>query len=261
MPGEVAETAFGEFSALDLVKPAVLQEQDVMSCLSKWGMINSISLRAFSYRKSYHRLQAMDILGDMFNSPNVQQYMQVQAAANITCQPSLSGQTSVSFEAVPASVTNMSLFDRLTECGILRKDGVIIKCMEDYIDGFQVSDKLRDMLLSTESDNAELYNSRERAELLFCIFEHLCLGGAMNQFEDSIDAYLRVAKLIYKDLVSVHRNAATNQVEVSSAVYRVTAVSPGQLFPHKGKNNFCYVSIDTHKRQCRMLYHAYTPFW
>lgn len=41
------------------------------------GMINSISLRAFSYRKSYHKLQAMDILGDMFSSPDVQQYMQV----------------------------------------------------------------------------------------------------------------------------------------------------------------------------------------
>ncbi len=50
----------------------------------------------------------------------------------------------------------------------------------------QVSDKLRDMLLNTESDNAELYNPRERAELLFCIFEHLCLGGAMNQFEVSL---------------------------------------------------------------------------
>lgn len=62
----------------------------------------------------------------------------MQAAANIKCEQSPSGQTSVSFEAVPASVTNMSLFDRLTDCGILRKDGVIIKCMEDYIDGFQV---------------------------------------------------------------------------------------------------------------------------
>lgn len=50
----------------------------------------------------------------------------------------------------------------------------------------QVSDKLRDMLLNTESDNAELYNLTERAELLYCIFAHLCLGGAMNQFEVSL---------------------------------------------------------------------------
>ncbi len=58
----------------------------------------------------------------------------------------------------------------------------------------QVSDKLRDMLLNTESDNAELYNSRERAELLFCVFEHLCLGGAMNQFEVSLYS---MAPLVY----------------------------------------------------------------
>lgn len=47
----------------------------------------------------------------------------------------------------------------------------------------QVSDELRDMLLNPDSDNAELYSSDERAQLLFCIFEHLCLGGAVNQFE------------------------------------------------------------------------------
>ena len=41
------------------------------------GMINSSSLRNFPYRKSYHKLQAMEILGDMFSSPDVQQYMQV----------------------------------------------------------------------------------------------------------------------------------------------------------------------------------------
>ena len=40
-------------------------------------MINSTSLRNFAYRKSYHKLQAMEILGDMFSSPDVQQYMQV----------------------------------------------------------------------------------------------------------------------------------------------------------------------------------------
>lgn len=41
------------------------------------GMSNSISLHMFSYRKCYHKLQAMEILGDMFSSPDVQQYMQV----------------------------------------------------------------------------------------------------------------------------------------------------------------------------------------
>ena len=147
-------------------------------------------------------------------------------------------------------------------------------------------------------------------------------------------------------LCSVHKSSSTNQVEVASAVYKVTAISPGmpirmlfcltlhdvssiplhsyeltklslwcgmiwllsshvwqvsndicyytakaanlkttcksckttcilfhqhenatligiagQLFPHEGRNNFCYVSIDTLKKQCRLLYHAIEPFW
>ena len=45
------------------------------------------------------------------------------------------------------------------------------------------------------------------------------------------------------------------------ALFNGVHVFAGQLFPHKGRNNFCYVSVDTHKRQCRCLYHAFTPFW
>lgn len=58
-----------------------------------------------------------------------------------------SEQPSVAFEAVPASVTNMSLFDRLTDSGVVRHNGVITKCMEDYIDGFQVCQKLYAILI------------------------------------------------------------------------------------------------------------------
>ena len=59
----------------------------------------------------------------------------------------LSEQPNILFEAVPASVTNMSLFDRLTDSGIVRNNGVITKCMEDYIDGFQVCQKLYAILV------------------------------------------------------------------------------------------------------------------
>lgn len=47
----------------------------------------------------------------------------------------------------------------------------------------QVSDKLRDLLLNPDSSSADIYTPTERKELLFCMFEHLCLGGAVNQFE------------------------------------------------------------------------------
>lgn len=60
-----------------------------------------------------------------------------------------------------------------------------IFCLCNRLVGYlvQVSDKLRDLLLNPESGSADIYSPNERAELLFCIFEHLCLGGAINQFE------------------------------------------------------------------------------
>lgn len=48
------------------------------------------------------------------------------------------GQLSISCDLVPASITHMGLFDRLYDHGVARKDGAIVKCMEDYISGYQV---------------------------------------------------------------------------------------------------------------------------
>lgn len=47
----------------------------------------------------------------------------------------------------------------------------------------QVTDNLREMLLCDESENSELYPPEERQELLWRVFEHICLGGPCCQFE------------------------------------------------------------------------------
>ena len=57
------------------------------------------------------------------------------------------------------------------------------------------------MLLMEESDHYCLYSDSEREEFLFQLFQHLCLGGQVCQYEDTIDPYLNVTKQIYKDLV------------------------------------------------------------
>lgn len=62
---------------------------------------------------------------------------------NASCELETQGPQIITFEPVLATVTSMSLFDRLTEQGIARKNGMITKCMEDYIDGFQVCRGLR----------------------------------------------------------------------------------------------------------------------
>jgi len=57
------------------------------------------------------------------------------------------------------------------------------------------------MLLLDDSDNYSLFSEDERGEFLFRLFRHLCLGGAICQFEDNVQSYLDVTKAIYKDLV------------------------------------------------------------
>lgn len=67
----------------------------------------------------------------------------------------------------------------------------------------QVSDKLRDLLLNPESGSASIYSPDEREELLFCIFEHLCLGGAVNQFE--VTCNLMFSGIAIHELAQTHR--------------------------------------------------------
>ena len=57
------------------------------------------------------------------------------------------------------------------------------------------------MLVSDESDYFDLYSEAEQDELLFRLFKHLCLGGSVCQYEDTVEPYLQATKLIYKDLV------------------------------------------------------------
>ncbi|PIK44303.1 hypothetical protein BSL78_18841 [Apostichopus japonicus] len=104
---------------------------------------------------------------------------------------------------IPCSVTSMTFFDRLTDQDVVRESGHIVKCFDDFYEDFTISDELRKMLLLEDSDNYEMYNDAERQEFLFLLFKHICLGGAVCQYEDFIEPYLTTTKVIYKDLVSV----------------------------------------------------------
>jgi len=57
------------------------------------------------------------------------------------------------------------------------------------------------MLLMPDSDNYDMFSAEERNEFLFLLFRHLCLGGAVCQYEDTVQPYLDATKAIYKDLI------------------------------------------------------------
>jgi hypothetical protein len=92
------------------------------------------------------------------------------------------------------TVTSLSFFDRLSS--MTHSNGEIKKCLDDYVDGFLVSDLLRKNLLEKT-----IFSEKETREFIYCIFQFLCLGGSLCQFEDQLSVYLEFTKAFYKECV------------------------------------------------------------
>ncbi|XP_055278860.1 cilia- and flagella-associated protein 300 isoform X3 [Moschus berezovskii] len=131
---------------------------------------------------------------------------------------------------VPCTQLSMSFFNRLYDEAIVRDNGYIVKCLDSFCDPFLISDELRKVLLLEDSEKYEVFSQPDREEFLFCLFKHLCLGGALCQYEDVINPYLETTKLIYKDLVSVRKNPQTKKIQITSSIFKVTAYNTGFLY-------------------------------
>lgn len=57
------------------------------------------------------------------------------------------------------------------------------------------------MLQEEDSEYHCVVGKEERGEFLFRLFKHLCVGGELCQYEDTIDPYISTTKQIYKDLI------------------------------------------------------------
>lgn len=57
------------------------------------------------------------------------------------------------------------------------------------------------MLQEEDSEHYYVVGREERREFLFRLFKHLCFGGELCQYEDTIHPYISTTKQIYKDLI------------------------------------------------------------
>ncbi|PIK36880.1 hypothetical protein BSL78_26305, partial [Apostichopus japonicus] len=176
----------------------------------------------YSYDQIFQVYQKNDLVMDFLQDPAVISTIKV-VGDNGTVGPVGMAAGKVEVTEIPCSVTSMTFFDRLTDQDVVRESGHIVKCFDDFYEDFTISDELRKMLLLEDSDNYEMYNDAERQEFLFLLFKHICLGGAVCQYEDFIEPYLTTTKVIYKDLVSVRKDPATQKLKVSSIILKVKA--------------------------------------
>lgn len=150
-------------------------------------------------------------------------------------------------------------------------------------DGVTVSDKLRELLVNPESENTNLvFSPDQQRELLFHVFKALCVGGAICQPDERLEAYTQATKVLYKDLVSVRKNTASGSVEISPCkVYRVTGInghdqrnqdqsnsianSERHLFLNakdpESSYHVCLLVVDLGMKRASVLRKEFVPFW
>ncbi|MEE6472906.1 hypothetical protein FKM82_009771 [Ascaphus truei] len=166
----------------------------------------------------------------------------------------------VEAKEMPCTQLSMSLFDCLYTEHIVRESGHILKCLDEYFDDFPISDELRKVLLLDDTDKFDIFSQSDREEFLFHLFKHLCLGGALCQFEDVIDPYLQTTKSIYKDLMSVQKDPETKQIHIISTVFKVSAYDEnGMCYPSTKhhEQTFAYFIVDPLKHHVHILYHCF----
>lgn len=82
--------------------------------------------------------------------------------------------------------------------GIVTETGTIRGCYSEDFDGVTVTDKIRELLVNTDTENAHIFSADQQRELIFHLFKALCVGGAICQPSENLDAYMRATKALYK---------------------------------------------------------------
>ncbi|XP_052784658.1 cilia- and flagella-associated protein 300-like [Mya arenaria] len=240
-------------------KFSTLEDKDNKELLKKWSMQGNLIAQMYTFDQAFQVYQKEEFVLDLMRDPNVLSTLLV-ASRDGTPRMLNTSPESVSVESVPCSVLSMTFFDRLYG-PIVRDSGHLIKCFDEFFEDFTISDELRKMFLSEESDHCDLYSDTEKEEFLFRLFMHVCLGGQICQYEDTLEPYLNLVKALYKDLISVQKNAETKELNIISSVFKITASDKDDdvFYPSSKSHiqNFSYLVVDPLKRHVIVLSHQF----
>ncbi|XP_028401795.1 cilia- and flagella-associated protein 300-like isoform X2 [Dendronephthya gigantea] len=237
-----------QFQVIEDRKFLGISSNSVKDLLIKWGMYDQMKVQAFTYDKHFQEYQKNEFVM-VLSSSDSWVHLGILKAAKVEVDP------------VPCTIVNMDFFQKLFRQGLVRESGMIFKCFDEYVEGFTVSDELRKMHLMDDSDHFDVFSQDEKMEFIFRIFKHLCFGGDVCQFEDNVNPYLDTSKAIYKDLVSVYKDANTKELKTRSRVFKISALdSDGEMiYPagNKHEQSFAYLVLDPLKRNLFVWYHQW----
>ncbi|KAG8452974.1 hypothetical protein GDO86_004689 [Hymenochirus boettgeri] len=256
----VSQPAKFTFTPLPSRTFGFLTHPDTRELLMKWSMNGRITAQAFRYDEYFSPYQKDDFVWAFFQDPNVISELKLSSEYAGQWVKLGTKVRKVKAQEVPCTRLSMSLFDCLYSEGVVKEGGHISKCLDEFIDDFTISDELRKVLLVDDSDKYDIFSKSDREDFLFLLFKHLCLGGALCQFEDMIDPYLETTKCIYKDLLCVQKDPQTKEVRIISTVFKVSAYDEnGMCYPsvRPHEQTFAYLIVDPMKRHVNVFYHCF----
>ncbi|XP_018427469.1 PREDICTED: uncharacterized protein C11orf70 homolog, partial [Nanorana parkeri] len=205
-----------------------LEKRDTRELLTKWSMNGRLTAQVFSYDQYFQPYQKDDFVLAFFQDPNVISHLKVLSGSGEWTTLGKKVEK-VEVKEVPCTQLSMSLFDCLCAANIVRESGYISKCLDEYVDDFMISDELRKVLLVEDSDKFDIFSPSDREQFIFLLFKHLCLGGAVCQFEDVIDPYLDTTKSMYKELLRVILLGVTWYQQATMPISTIRSFCENQL--------------------------------
>lgn len=249
------EEASYVFTYLDSAQFTGYHNKAFQELQHKWGF-SAMQVAKFRFDRPFNSMTPSDFLRDLANSTEVRRaFSPINSAARVEVVSELK------FTELRVRLTSMDLFDRLRDSGKVDETGSIRKMIPDYIEGIEVADRVREVLMVEESEDYGLFSAEERSEFLFKVFEHLVLGGGLCQYEDEINAYLDHAKALYKDFVAVGKDQASGELRVLSRVYSLEGSSDFDPFPETHRQNFLYAAVDPSYRHVNLWWNKWQSAW
>eukprot|EP00039_Didymoeca_costata_P033466 m.42496 g.42496 ORF g.42496 m.42496 type:complete len:278 (-) comp9886_c0_seq2:175-1008(-) len=251
-----------KFDVVDYNFPP-FSNRDTLELLNKWSMRDSMGVYRFKFDQKFTAPDMGQFVEDFLNDENVIHHFKIlcNTQGSWTTLGQAGKCTKVTTSPVNCEATSMAFFDRLYECGAIRKNGHMCGCFPEYLDnGFTINQEVGKVILMEDSDHYDMFSSEERQELLFRIFQHLTLGGPLNQYEDEVGPYFDTVKAFYKSLVSVGKDPKSGDIKVNSMACKLEKTE-GLLdfFPQSidHPQNFCYLIINPIRREATIWYYAW----
>eukprot|EP00049_Salpingoeca_infusionum_P017936 m.355043 g.355043 ORF g.355043 m.355043 type:complete len:257 (-) comp17166_c0_seq1:2035-2805(-) len=239
-----------------------LEREPVKDYLEKWSLKDTLRGVSITFDQKFQPHLAAPFLEALFQSQVLKERFKLLGSVSGSWESLPDEVKSVDFSELKCTAVSTSVFDKLRENRVLHAQGGIAGCLPEYMDdGYEISTQLAKTLLVEESDEYAMFSKEERQELLFLLFQHLVIGGPLNQYEDNVAPYFDATKVIYKDCVSVARKPGSDVIFTTSFVYKVQSINGASVFPRdtasEHPQNFMYVVISPATRKATILYNSW----